>query len=98
GKLIENKKRTRMEQPCPICNEWQNIEDLLHNAPESRPPVVTELQLGYHEFRAELIRVRILLQEQHGITMHQFGSLNVLTRRIMSKVDDAFAGIMTRLA
>lgn len=32
-KLIENKKRGRPEQPCPICNEWQNIDRLLSNAP-----------------------------------------------------------------
>jgi hypothetical protein len=33
SKLIENKKRNRHEQPCPICNEWQSIEQLLSNAP-----------------------------------------------------------------
>jgi len=33
SKLIENKKRNRNEQPCPICNEWQSIEQLLSNAP-----------------------------------------------------------------
>jgi hypothetical protein len=32
-KLIENKKRGRPEQPCPICNEWQSIRQLLSNAP-----------------------------------------------------------------
>jgi len=33
SKLIENKKRNRHEQPCPICNEWQSIDQLLANAP-----------------------------------------------------------------
>src|SRR5215510_465645 len=33
SKLIENKKRGRPEQPCPICNEWQSIDQLLANAP-----------------------------------------------------------------
>jgi Leucine-rich repeat (LRR) protein len=33
SKLIENKRRDRHEQPCPICNEWQSIEQLLSNAP-----------------------------------------------------------------
>jgi len=33
SKLIENKKRNRSEQPCPICNEWQSISQLLSNAP-----------------------------------------------------------------
>jgi len=35
SKLIENKKRNRHEQPCPICNEWQSIEQLLSNAPDA---------------------------------------------------------------
>jgi hypothetical protein len=29
GKLIENKRRGRPEQPCPVCNEWQDITKLL---------------------------------------------------------------------
>ncbi len=35
SKLIENKRRNRNEQPCPICNEWQSIEQLLSNAPDA---------------------------------------------------------------
>ncbi len=38
-KLIENKKRARPEQPCPVCNEWQNIDELLNNAPAASQPV-----------------------------------------------------------
>lgn len=32
-KLIENKRQGRPEQPCPVCNKWQNIDQLLSNAP-----------------------------------------------------------------
>ena len=39
SKLIENKKRNRLEQPCPICNEWQNIDQLLSNAPAGTQPI-----------------------------------------------------------
>jgi hypothetical protein len=38
-KLIENKRRGRPEQPCPICNEWQNIDKLLRNAPAATQPI-----------------------------------------------------------
>ena len=38
-KLIENKKRGKPEQPCPVCNEWQNIDQLLSNAPAATPPI-----------------------------------------------------------
>ncbi|WKZ49541.1 MAG: COR domain-containing protein [Anaerolineales bacterium] len=39
SKLIENKKRRRNEQPCPICNEWQSIDSLLANAPAGTQPI-----------------------------------------------------------
>lgn len=39
SKLIENKKRRRPEQPCPVCNEWQNIDSLLSNAPAATQPI-----------------------------------------------------------
>ncbi len=42
-KLIENKKRGRPEQPCPVCNEWQNIDSLLLNAPAARPVLTGEV-------------------------------------------------------
>ncbi len=42
SKLIENKKRNRHEQPCPICNEWQSIEQLLSNAPDATKAISLE--------------------------------------------------------
>jgi internalin A len=39
SKLIENKRRGRPEQPCPICNEWQSIDQLLSNAPAATQPI-----------------------------------------------------------
>jgi hypothetical protein len=38
-KLMENKRRGRPEQPCSVCNEWQDIEQLLHNAPAATQPI-----------------------------------------------------------
>ena len=32
-KLIESKQKKRNEYPCPVCNEWQDINTLLRNAP-----------------------------------------------------------------
>ncbi|MDJ0705367.1 MAG: COR domain-containing protein [Leptolyngbyaceae cyanobacterium MO_188.B28] len=41
GKLIESKRRGRPEYPCDAagCDEWQNIECLLRNAPARRRPI-----------------------------------------------------------
>jgi GTPase SAR1 family protein len=43
SKLIENKKRNRHEQPCPICNEWQSIEQLLSNAPAATEAISLDI-------------------------------------------------------
>ena len=58
GKLLENKRRNRPEQPCPICNEWQNIEQLLHNAPASRPNPLDALLAEFATLRVELTGAR----------------------------------------
>jgi hypothetical protein len=42
SKLLENLKRDRKEQPCPICNEWQSIGQLLSNAPDATKPISIE--------------------------------------------------------
>ena len=38
-KLIESKRKNRPEYPCPVCNEWQDIDCLLRNAPAAARPV-----------------------------------------------------------
>ncbi len=38
-KLITSKKKGRLEFPCPVCNEWQNIDSLLRNAPAAATPI-----------------------------------------------------------
>ncbi len=43
SKLMDNLKRGRPEQPCPVCNEWQSIEQLLHNAPAATPQISIEV-------------------------------------------------------
>ncbi len=43
SKLIENKRRNRNEQPCPICNEWQSIEQLLSNAPSATEAISLDI-------------------------------------------------------
>ncbi len=54
GQLIENKGRNRPEQPCIVCNEWQNIEQLLRNAPAARPNPLDELLTNSGEIMRRL--------------------------------------------
>lgn len=93
-KLIENKRRNRPEQPCPTCNEWQDIDSLLRNAPAARPSPTTALLTEFAEMKAELTQVRPLLIQQHKATIGRFDSLDVSTQRTLSKIDDAFSGLM----
>ncbi len=96
-KLIENKKRKRLEQPCPICNEWQNIDRLLRNAPAARPLPTEELLNGFVEFKRGLSVVRAQIGQQHGETMGRLNQLNSGMKRLFSKVDDAFTGLIQAL-
>jgi Leucine-rich repeat (LRR) protein len=58
-KLIENKKRGRPEQPCPICNEWQGIDKLLSNAPAATQPISLEyLQKEFAQVKDKLDEVK----------------------------------------
>ncbi|MBI5841651.1 MAG: hypothetical protein HZB19_16285 [Chloroflexi bacterium] len=62
SKLMENLKRNRPEQPCPVCNEWQSIERLLHNAPAASKPIPVEIlerQLSSIENKLDSVDVNV---------------------------------------
>ena len=56
-KLIESKRKNRPEYPCPVCNEWQDIDCLLRNAPAAARPVSLD------ELRAELAPIKDQLDD-----------------------------------
>lgn len=66
SKLIENKKRGRVEQPCPVCNDWPKIDQLLSNAPAATQDVSLEYlekkfaELGNKIEKSNLKTVRAL--------------------------------------
>jgi hypothetical protein len=62
SKLMENIKRGRPEQPCPVCNEWQSIDKLLHNAPAASKPVSIEIlkkQLSSIENKLDTVNINV---------------------------------------
>ena len=93
-KLIENKKRNRPEQPCPICNEWQSIEALLHNAPAARPNPLEELLANSARVVGMLTTMRLQLAVQHGEVLGHFETLDASSKELVGKVEDAYAGLM----
>jgi Leucine-rich repeat (LRR) protein len=99
-KLIESKKKQRPEYPCPVCNEWQDIDHLLRNAPAAqRLPLVelVDVLSGLTDLSGDLGRIRMLLIDQQGETMGRFDKLDIGQRRMLSKIDDAYSGFMHAL-
>jgi hypothetical protein len=92
-KLIESKRKNRPEYPCPVCNEWQDIDCLLRNAPAARPIVVEDL-IGSRETLAELRELRHLLITQHVETTGRFDTLDAGQRELLSKADASFNGLL----
>lgn len=97
GKLLDNKKRLRPDQPCPICNEWQSIEQLLHNAPAARPNPLEELLANFGEMMGVLQGVRHQLSAQQAQVIGRFDNLDASSKEIVSKVELAYSGLMQTL-
>ncbi|MCK6558444.1 leucine-rich repeat domain-containing protein [candidate division KSB1 bacterium] len=96
AKLIENKRRNRPEQPCPICNEWQSINQLLLNAPDARP--VSTMQLVSDRVVLDEVRgLRRLLLAHHLRDMDRFDQLAAKDKEILSKIDLSYYGLMQAL-
>jgi internalin A len=93
GKLIENKKRGRPEQPCPVCNEWQGIDSLLLNAPAARPLPSGET-LASKSVLDKLGHLREILISQGDKMMGRFDNLDAGQRELLSKAEASFSGLM----
>jgi hypothetical protein len=86
-KLLENKRRGRPEQPCPVCNEWQNIKELLYNAPASRPNPLDIMLIRFDE-------VMDKLSENHISTMARFDNADRDLKLVLSQVEDGYRSLM----
>jgi GTPase SAR1 family protein len=96
AKLIENKRRNRPEQPCPICNEWQSINQLLLNAPDARP--VSTIQFVSDSAVLDEVRgLRRLLLAHHRRDMDRLDQLEAKDKEILSKIDVSYYGLMQAL-
>ncbi len=96
AKLIENKRDNRPEQPCPVCNTWQSIEQLLHNAPAARPSPIEELLADAVQVRQTLEAIRSQMAGQHARVIGRFDQQDAASRELVSKVEAAYDGLMRR--
>lgn len=92
--LLENKRTNRPEQPCPVCNEWQSIELLLHNAPTAQPNPLWELLENSAETMKMLANVRVQLAEHRTEVLGRFDGLDVSNKVLVTKVEAAYAGLI----
>jgi Leucine-rich repeat (LRR) protein len=93
-KLIDSKRKNRSEFPCPVCNEWQNIDYLLRNAPAAQPDATAVIISEFAEVKAELAKARQQLSYQGEKMMGRFDRLDDRTRRILSLVDNAYNDLL----
>jgi Leucine-rich repeat (LRR) protein len=98
-KLITFKRQGMMLFPCIVsgCAQAQDIDHLLRNAPAQRP-VPEELAASLAELKGELTTVRPLLLAQHEDVLGRFSQLDIGVQRVLSKVDEAFTGLMQALS
>jgi Leucine-rich repeat (LRR) protein len=98
SKLMENMKRGRPEQPCPLCNEWQNIEHLLHNAPAARANPLEELVLtSLVEVHDELRSIGEQLRAGHGEVVRGIGELKTSQKELLGRVEAAYTHLIRML-
>lgn len=97
GKLLENKKRGRPEVPCPICNEWQSVEQLLGNAPAARPDPIAEILANQGTMLKRLDGIRVQLATHEARVIGRFDRVDATGRQMISKVEGAYTAIMRNL-
>ncbi|MFN8434814.1 MAG: COR domain-containing protein [Anaerolineales bacterium] len=96
-KLIENKKRERPEMPCQICNEWQNIDKLLLNAPAAYLDTTNLILSKFTEIKADVEKARLQISYLGEKTMKRFDGLDERTRRTLSIVDKTYSDLIQLL-
>ncbi|MHC4521284.1 MAG: COR domain-containing protein, partial [Planctomycetota bacterium] len=97
-KLIAFRRQGMAKFPCMVsgCNQIQDIDALLRNAPAVRPVVAEEL-LTERKVLDELRKMRHLLVAQQAEAMGRFDELDAGQREILSKADAAYVGLLRAL-
>lgn len=99
-KLIASKKKKRPEFPCPVsgCDEWQDIDQLLSNAPTAPPP---SENVGIDQlrtvFRDELKVLRKDLVTHDRNDQQRYQALSKNQRAMLSQIDQQVAYVMQML-
>ncbi len=96
-KLIAFKRQGMMLFPCTVsgCDQAQDIDCLLQNAPAARRTSIEQLfAQGFEQVRSRFDEIRSQLSRQDRRADERFRALDLNDRRIMSQAEDAFRGLM----
>jgi len=93
-KLIDSKRKGRPEFPCPVCNEWQNIDSLLRNAPDAQPVSMDALLIEFAKMRNEIYSIRPQLAMEHTETLGRFSNVDAGIQRLFSQAENNFTKFM----
>ena len=93
GKLIVTKRRGKHEFPCPAigCDEWQNVDELLTNAPSNR---TLEQFIEIDELVESLTEISDQIKDNHAENRSRFDGLDSGQEAILSKVDISYQGLL----
>ena len=92
-KLIDSKRKSRPEYPCTVCNEWQNIDQLLRNAPAASPTAAKEL-LGNEALLREIRVIGERQIAQHEESKGRFNQLDAGQRELLSKTEATYESLL----
>lgn len=98
-KLIAFRRQGMQLFPCWVsgCSQAQDIDCLLRNAAAARRVSAEQLLMEFAAVKHELTGAREQLTTLRGEAMGRFDRLDGGTQRILSRVDDAFAGLLQSL-
>ena len=87
-KLMNSKRKNRNEFPCPVCDEWQNIDSLLRNAPAAAEPISLD------DLEKKFAEVVNKMNYQGEKIMNRFDRVDDHDRRILSMVDKIYTDLL----
>lgn len=97
-KLIDSKRKGRPDFPCPVCTEWQNIDQLLRNAPAAQPFAAQVILTEFAEVKRGLAVIYKKMLQQHAETQESFTALDANDQKLLSQIDASFTGLLRALS
>ena len=98
-KLIEFKRQEMTKFPCMVsgCNQSQDIDMLLRNAPTAQPDATDVLFAEFADVKQALSLIYHKIQQHDTDVMRRHDQLDAHDQRLLSLIDDSFTDLMHAL-